>query len=44
LLVIEGAGAAKIYWREALDICTQLGVPEAAIIEVRLHGAGASAS
>jgi tetratricopeptide (TPR) repeat protein/DNA-binding SARP family transcriptional activator len=44
LLVTEGAGAAKIYWREALDIFTQLGVHEAAIVEVRLHGVGASAS
>lgn len=44
LLITQGLGAAKIYWRQAHDIFTQLGVQEAAIVEFRLHGAGASAS
>lgn len=41
---LQGFGAAKIYWRKALDIFVQLGVPEAAIVELRLHGLDASAS
>jgi tetratricopeptide (TPR) repeat protein len=44
LLITQGATAAKIYWREALDILRQLGVPQAAIVELRLYGPGASAS
>lgn len=44
LLVTEGVGAAKIYWRQAHDIFAQLGVHEAAIVELRLHGVGATAS
>jgi hypothetical protein len=44
LLVTQGHGAAKIYWRQAHDIFSQLGVQDAAIIELRLHGLGATAS
>lgn len=44
LRITRGVGAAKIYWRQALDIFSQLGVQEAAIVELRLHGLGASAS
>ena len=44
LHITQGATAAKIYWREALDIFRQLGVPQAAIVELRLYGAGPSAS
>jgi DNA-binding SARP family transcriptional activator len=33
----KGAGAAKICWREALDIFAQIGVPEAAAVEIRLQ-------
>jgi hypothetical protein len=34
--------AAKIYWREAHDIFHQLGVPEAAMVELRLYGPDSS--
>ena len=44
LLITQGPAAAKIYWREAHDIFRQLGVPEAAIVELRLYGQGATAS
>ena len=44
LHITQGATAAKIYWREALDIFRQLGVPQAALVELRLYGTGASAS
>jgi tetratricopeptide (TPR) repeat protein len=44
LLITQGLGAAKIYWRQALDIFSQLGVQEATIVELRLHGLGATAS
>lgn len=44
LHITQGATAAKIYWREALDIFRQLGVPQAAIVELRLYGTSASAS
>jgi hypothetical protein len=44
LFITQGPTAAKIYWREALDIFRQLGVPQAAIVELRLYGAGPSAS
>jgi DNA-binding SARP family transcriptional activator/tetratricopeptide (TPR) repeat protein len=37
LLRTQGAGAARIYWREAHDIFAQLGVPEATIIAIRLQ-------
>lgn len=41
---IQGFGAAKIYWRKALDIFMQIGVPEAAMVELRLHGLDTSVS
>jgi tetratricopeptide (TPR) repeat protein/DNA-binding SARP family transcriptional activator len=44
LLITQGLGAAKIYWRQAHDIFSQLGVQEATIVELRLHGLGATAS
>jgi DNA-binding SARP family transcriptional activator/tetratricopeptide (TPR) repeat protein len=44
LLITQGLGAAKIYWRQALDIFSQLGVQEATIVELRLHGLGATGS
>ncbi|MBO0802456.1 MAG: tetratricopeptide repeat protein [Nocardiopsaceae bacterium] len=44
VLVTQGLGDAKIYWRQAHDIFTQLGVQEAAIVELRLHGIDATAS
>jgi DNA-binding SARP family transcriptional activator/tetratricopeptide (TPR) repeat protein len=44
LLITQGLAAAKIYWRQAHDIFSQLGLPDAAIIELRLHGLGATAS
>jgi DNA-binding SARP family transcriptional activator/tetratricopeptide (TPR) repeat protein len=44
LLVTQGVRAAKIYWRQAHDIFSQLGVQEATIVELRLHGLGATAS
>lgn len=44
LLNTRGIGAARIHWRKALDIFGQLGVPEAAFVELRLRGLGASAS
>jgi hypothetical protein len=44
VLVTQGLGAAKIYWRQAHDIFARLGVQEAAIVELRLHAAGATAS
>lgn len=44
VLVTQGSKAAKIYWREALDIFSQLGVRDAAIVELRLHGPDATAS
>jgi hypothetical protein len=37
LLITEGVGPAKIYWRQAHDIFAQLGVREAATVELRLH-------
>lgn len=43
LLHTQGAGAAKIYWRKALVIFQQLGVREAVLVELRLHGADTSA-
>jgi tetratricopeptide (TPR) repeat protein/DNA-binding SARP family transcriptional activator len=42
--ITQGPATAKIYWREALDIFRQLGVPEAEIVELRLYGSGATAS
>jgi len=44
LLRTRGRDAARILWREALDIYSQLGVPEAALVELRLHGISTSAS
>lgn len=44
LLRTRGHEAARIYWREALDIFEQLGVPEAATVELRLNGLNTSAS
>jgi DNA-binding SARP family transcriptional activator/tetratricopeptide (TPR) repeat protein len=44
LFITQGLAAAKIYWRQALDIFSQLGVQEATIVELRLHGLGATAS
>lgn len=44
VLITQGLAAAKIYWREAHDIFGQLGVPEAAMVELRLYGPGATAS
>jgi DNA-binding SARP family transcriptional activator/Tfp pilus assembly protein PilF len=43
VLNTRGFEAARIYWREALDIFEQLGVPEAATVELRLHGLNTSA-
>jgi DNA-binding SARP family transcriptional activator/tetratricopeptide (TPR) repeat protein len=44
IFITQGLGAAKIYWRQAYDIFSQLGVQEARIVEIRLHGLGATAS
>jgi tetratricopeptide (TPR) repeat protein/DNA-binding SARP family transcriptional activator len=44
LLITRGTASAKIYWREARDIFGLLGVPEAAIVELRLYGSDANAS
>lgn len=44
VLSTQGHGAAKLYWHKALDIFAQLGVPEAAIVELRLHGLDTSVS
>ncbi len=40
----RGQEAARIYWREALDIFAQIGVPEAAAVEIRLHSLDVPAS
>jgi tetratricopeptide (TPR) repeat protein len=40
----RGPDAARIYWREAYDIFAQIGVPEAAAVEIRLQTLDASAS
>ncbi len=40
----RGRDAARIYWREAHDIFSQLGVAEAATVEVRLNALDVSAS
>jgi DNA-binding SARP family transcriptional activator/tetratricopeptide (TPR) repeat protein len=40
----KGADSARIYWREAYDIFAQLGVAEAATVEIRLNTLDASAS
>lgn len=44
LLRVRGQEAARIYWREALDIFAQLDLPQAAVVELRLHGLSASGS
>jgi DNA-binding SARP family transcriptional activator/tetratricopeptide (TPR) repeat protein len=44
VLHTRGTDAARIYWREAHDIFAQIGVPEAATVDVRLHALGESAS
>ncbi len=36
LLHTQGRDAARIYWREAYEIFTRLGAPEAALLEIRL--------
>jgi DNA-binding SARP family transcriptional activator/tetratricopeptide (TPR) repeat protein len=40
----RGREAARIYWREAHDIFAQLGVAEAATVEIRLNAPDASVS
>jgi tetratricopeptide (TPR) repeat protein len=40
----RGREAARIYWREAHDIFTQLGVAEAATVEIRLNAPDTSVS
>ena len=44
VLHTRGVDAARIYWREAYDIFTQIGVPEAAAVDIRLQALGGSAS
>jgi hypothetical protein len=44
VLITQGSRAAKIYWRQALEFFVQLGVPEAKIVELRLHGPDSTAS
>jgi tetratricopeptide (TPR) repeat protein len=44
VLQTRGIEAARIYWREAHDIFAQLGVPEAAIVEIRLQALDTSVS
>lgn len=44
VLHTRGLDAARIYWREAHDIFAQIGLPEAAAVDVRLHALGESAS
>jgi DNA-binding SARP family transcriptional activator/tetratricopeptide (TPR) repeat protein len=44
VLHTRGADAARIYWREAYDIFAQIGVPEAATLEIRLHAPDLPAS
>jgi DNA-binding SARP family transcriptional activator/tetratricopeptide (TPR) repeat protein len=42
LLKTRGQEAARIHWREAHDIYSSLGVPEAALVELRLDGISSS--
>jgi DNA-binding SARP family transcriptional activator len=44
VLHTRGADAARIYWREAYDIFAQIGAPEAATLEIRLHAPDLPAS
>ena len=44
LFTTRGHEAARIHWREAHDIYSTLGVPEAALVELRLGGISTSAS
>ena len=44
LLITKGRETANFYWLQAHDIFAQLGVPEADLVEYRLHGADAAAS
>jgi DNA-binding SARP family transcriptional activator/tetratricopeptide (TPR) repeat protein len=44
MLHTRGLETARIYWREAHNIFAQIGVSEAATIELRLHTLGAPAS
>ena len=44
VLHTRGPEAARIYWREAHDIFAQLGMPEAATVEIRLQALDAPAS
>jgi tetratricopeptide (TPR) repeat protein len=39
-LITQGRGAAESYWRQARDTFAELGVPEAALAELRLNGTG----
>lgn len=43
-LHINGVEAAKIRWRQALDLFHELGVPEAQSLEIRLHAFDNAAS
>lgn len=44
VLHTRGQETARIYWREAHDIFAQIGVPEAATVEIRLHSLDVPAS
>jgi DNA-binding SARP family transcriptional activator/tetratricopeptide (TPR) repeat protein len=44
VLRTRGPEAARIYWREAHDIFAQLGMPQAATVEIRLQALDAPAS
>jgi DNA-binding SARP family transcriptional activator len=44
VLHTKGKDAARIYWREAHDIFAQIGVSEAAAVDVRLYSLSGSAS
>jgi tetratricopeptide (TPR) repeat protein len=41
VLRVQGREAARIYWRQALDIFQRLGVPEAESVRLRLQAYGA---
>jgi DNA-binding SARP family transcriptional activator/tetratricopeptide (TPR) repeat protein len=43
-LITQGRGAAESYWWQARDIFAELGVPEAALVELRLNGTGTAES
>lgn len=44
VLRLQGREAARIYWRQALDIFQRLGVPEAESVKLRLEAYGAQAT